>query len=95
MMDEETQLIVRVTPRASRDEISGWRDGVLLVRLRAPPVDGQANEALRRLLAGRLEIAFGDIEIVRGEWARTKQLRLRGLSPEALRKRLDGGDRLG
>ena len=45
------QLRVRLQPRASRSEIVGERDGALVVRVTAPPVDGKANAALCALLA--------------------------------------------
>jgi hypothetical protein len=81
-------LQLRVTPRAARDEVSGWRDDVLLVRLRAPPVEGQANEALRRFLAERLNVRLADVEVVSGERSRTKRLRIEGITEAALRQRL-------
>jgi uncharacterized protein (TIGR00251 family) len=87
-MSPTATLTVRVTPRASRDEVSGWRDGVLQVRLRAPPVEGKANEALRRLLAERLGIATTRIEITGGATARTKRLRVEGLSDDEVAHRL-------
>jgi uncharacterized protein (TIGR00251 family) len=87
---EATTLQVRVTPRANRDEITGWRDGVLQVRLRAPPVEGQANEALRRLLADKLGLRLADVEVVTGEKSRTKRVRLTGVSDEAMRAVLTG-----
>ena len=87
-MPEDVFLQVRVTPRSSRDEISGWRDGVLLVRLRAPPVEGQANEALRRFLARRLALRLADLEVVSGATSRTKRLRIHGFSEAELRQRL-------
>jgi uncharacterized protein (TIGR00251 family) len=85
---EETLLLVRVQPRAARDSITGWRDGVLQVRLRAPPVEGQANTALRRFLAERLGVALSQVEIVRGETSRTKRVRVGGIGREALERRL-------
>jgi uncharacterized protein (TIGR00251 family) len=87
-MPPSTTLTVRVTPRASRDELAGWRDGVLQVRLRAPPVEGKANEALRRLLAERLGVAATRVEITGGVMARTKRLRIEGLSDEEVAHRL-------
>jgi len=79
---------VRVQPRASRDEIAGERDGRLLVRLTAPPVDGRANEALCRLLAKRVGVARTRVTIVRGAGARDKVLRVAGVSREELEGRL-------
>ncbi len=82
-------LAVRVTPRSHRDEIVGWQDGILLVRLRAPPVDGKANGALCRLLAGRLDIATARVRITSGAAARLKRLRIAGLEDQTLKGRLD------
>ena len=81
-------LVVRVTPRAGRDEIAGWLGDELRVRLRAPPVDGRANEALLRLLASRLDVTPSSIELVSGATARVKRVRVEGLSQEELRRRL-------
>lgn len=89
-MAGEALIEVRVTPRSSRDEIRGWRDGVLLVRLRAPPVEGQANEALRNLLAGHLGLRTSDIDVVSGATSRQKRLRLTGISEAQVKSRLGG-----
>ena len=69
---------VRVAPRASRDRIVGVQDGALKVALTAPPVDGAANEALRKMLAKAFGVSKSSIEIVRGDRARTKLLRVQG-----------------
>jgi uncharacterized protein (TIGR00251 family) len=82
-------LVVRLTPRASRDEIAGWQGDELRVRLRAPPVDGRANEALLRLLASRLDVSPSSIEVVSGATARVKRLRVEGLTDAEVRRRLD------
>ncbi len=87
-MAEASFLTVRVTPRAARDEVLGWEDDVLRVRLRAPPVEGQANEALRRLLSKRLDVPYSSIEVVTGAGSRTKRLRIDGLDASELRRRL-------
>jgi len=70
---------VRVAPRASRDRILGVHDGVLKVALTAAPVDGAANEALRKLLAKKLGVSKSDVQVVRGERARTKLIAVRGV----------------
>jgi uncharacterized protein (TIGR00251 family) len=85
---ESVSLHVRVTPRANRDEISGWRDGVLQVRLRAPPVEGMANDALLRLLSERLKVKRSAIELTGGDRSRTKLVRVVGLSEGTLKERL-------
>jgi uncharacterized protein (TIGR00251 family) len=76
-------LDVRVTVRSARDAIEGLEcraDGrpVLKARLRAAPVEGEANEALRRLLAKALGIAPRQVDIAAGATARIKRLRITG-----------------
>lgn len=70
---------VRVTPRASRSRVIGVQEGALKVALTAAPVDGAANEALRKLLAKTLGVSKSDVEIVRGDRARIKVLRVKGI----------------
>jgi uncharacterized protein len=82
------RLTIRLSPRASREEIAGERDGMLLVRVTAPPVDGAANEALVRLLAKRLRVAKGAVQIVSGDTSRTKTVEVDGLDEAELRDRL-------
>ena len=63
---------VRVQPRASKDEIAGIREGVLRIRLRAPPVDGAANDALISFLADRLGLSRSQVQVVSGLGSRSK-----------------------
>jgi uncharacterized protein len=77
-----------VQARARRDEIAGEREGVLLVRVVAPPVEGRANEAVRKLLASRLGLPPGRIEVVRGARARDKLVEVEGMDADALRRSL-------
>jgi hypothetical protein len=76
---------VRVAPRASRNRILGVQEGALKVALTAPPVDGAANEALKKLLAKALGVAKSRVEIVRGDRARVKLLRVRGVGAGEVR----------
>ena len=55
------------------------RDGVLRVRVSAPPVDGAANEALLRLLAKRFGVPRSALRIVSGETSRMKVVEIDGL----------------
>jgi uncharacterized protein len=81
---DEARIEVRLQPRASRDELLGLRDGVLHARVSAPPVDGEANRALCRLIAARVRVAPSRVEILRGERGRSKLVRVQGTSQEAL-----------
>jgi uncharacterized protein len=69
---------VRVTPRASRDEVVGTRDGVLAVRVRAAPVDDAANRAVVKLVAKHLAVPASRVSVIRGRSARRKLLEVRG-----------------
>ncbi|MEZ5557975.1 MAG: DUF167 family protein [Pseudomonadales bacterium] len=70
-------LELRVVPRASRDAVV--RDGdQLKVRITAPPVDGKANQHLRRLLGRLLGVAQSQVVIERGEHDRSKRVRVHG-----------------
>lgn len=75
-------------PRASRDAVEGEKDGALVIRLKAPPVDGEANEALVRVLARMAGVAPSSVKILRGAAAREKLLRFEGLAADVLRERL-------
>ena len=81
-------LRVRVQPRASKDALSGERDGALVVRLNAPPVEGAANEALARFLGKLLGIAPSAVRILRGLTGRQKLVAVAGLDAATARERL-------
>jgi len=81
---------VRVKPRASRDAIEGARDGALVVRLTAPPVEGAANTALARLLGRALGVAPSAVRIVGGATSRTKRVAVSGVGLAAAREALLG-----
>jgi hypothetical protein len=80
---------VKVAPRASRDEIGVIRDGVLGIRVTAPPVDDAANRAVVKLIAKRLGVAPSRVRIARGGRGRRKRIEIEGVGPEAL-ERLTG-----
>jgi len=69
-------LDILVQPRASRAKIGPMHDGRLKVAVTAPPVDGEANAAVVELIARRLGIARGDIEVIAGAGSRRKTLRI-------------------
>ena len=71
--EKGTALAVRVTPRASRNEIAEiFHDGTIRIRLTAPPVEGKANEALAKFLSDVLSVPKSSIEIVAGQNGRDK-----------------------
>jgi uncharacterized protein len=77
----DTLLKVRVQPGSSRNELAGKREGCVIVRVTAPPVEGKANKAACKLLAEAAGIPPSRVEIVRGALRRDKVVRLAGLDP--------------
>ncbi len=75
---------VLVQPRASRPRIGPVRQDRLVVAVSAPPVDGAANRAVVELVAGALDVARSQVEVVRGESSRRKTLRVRGAARASL-----------
>ena len=88
MESPSAQVSVRLQPRASRDELTGFRDGVLVARVSAPPVGGKANVALCKLIARAAGVAPSRVAVVRGETARSKVVRVEGIDEAALRAAL-------
>lgn len=68
-----------VQPRASRNEILGYRDELLQVRVTAAPTEGEANRRCREVLAEALEIPPSRVEILSGHRARRKRVRVEGV----------------
>lgn len=85
---DSCKLAVRLIPRARVNEISGERDGVLLVRVTAPPVDGKANAALCRLIAKRAGVGVRSVVVVHGAGSRDKLVQVDGVSADDLRRAL-------
>lgn len=72
-------LSVRVQPRSRSDMLAGLRDGAVIVRVTAPPVDGRANDAVCQLLAGVLGVRASRLTILRGERGRDKVIAIEGV----------------
>ncbi len=86
--DDGVTFAVRVQTRASKSGVAGELDGALKVRLAAPPVDGEANEELIRLLAKIFGVARGQIALVSGQRSKNKLVRVGGISMEECEKGL-------
>jgi len=89
---------VRVQPKSSRDELTGIRDGILWMRVTAPPVAGKANAAVVTLLADRLNIPRASLALTGGARSHTKTIQVSGVSAADLTAAVDaalggGGDK--
>jgi uncharacterized protein len=81
-------LRVRLQPRASRDALGGVREGALLVRLTAPPVEGEANRALLRFVAMLLDRPPSAVTLVHGTRGRDKTVHVAGIDLATAQARL-------
>ena len=82
---------VKVKPKASRNQVVGYRNGVLQLRVTAPPDKGRANGAVVALLSHALGVAKSRVRIVRGQSSRDKVLTVESLTPEDVRGLLEAG----
>ena len=84
-----TLIAVKVVPRAAQDEIVGWLEGVLKVRVKAPPQDGRANRALEVLLATKLRLKKSAVTVAAGLASARKHVAIEGLTRDEIVRRID------
>ena len=79
---------IRLQPRGGRNAVVGERDGAVLIRISAPPVDGKANAALIAFVAKTIGVPKSAVTIIRGETSRSKVIRVEGRAPADVRAAL-------
>lgn len=87
--DEQARIVVRVRPNASQNEVLGFKDGVLHVRIAAPPIEGRANQELTRFLSEILAVSKSNLTIDKGVTARRKAIVISGLTQVEIIRRLE------
>jgi uncharacterized protein (TIGR00251 family) len=87
---ESCRIRVRVRPGAPKDLVLGMKGEDLAVSIKAPPVDGKANESLVRFLAGSMGLKARDVSVVTGLSSRSKTVRVEGLPESEAMSRLLG-----
>ena len=85
-----TVIAVKVVPRAAKDEIVGWLEDALKVRVQAPPQDGRANRALEELLAEALSLKKNAVTVTAGRASAHKRVAIEGLTRDEIVRRLGG-----
>lgn len=88
--NQDFLLVIKVQPRASKDEIVGLQGDSLKIRITAPPVDGKANEHLCKYLAKQFGVAKSQVHLLSGETGRDKRIRVERPTklPEVIRQLL-------
>ena len=82
------RIDIRVMPRSPKNGIDGVRDGRILVRVTAAPVDGAANDAVVATVAAALDLPRRAVRVVRGDTSRNKTIQITGLDSATARARL-------
>jgi uncharacterized protein len=88
IQQKERWLAIKVTPNAGRNEITGWRGGILQVKVAAPPEKGKANKELIDFLGRRLGVKKSAISIIKGETGRNKAIEIEGMGLEEIINKL-------
>lgn len=81
-------LSIKAIPNAPRSEVVGWLGDALKVKIKAPPVEGRANEALCEFLADTLGVPRRGVRVLRGDTSRLKVVRIEGLDEATVRTRV-------
>ncbi len=82
------RITLHVQPRASKTEVAGLHGDAIKLRVAAPPVEGAANEEVRRFLAKLLGVGVSAVAVVHGEAGRRKTVEVEGVSAAEARVRL-------
>lgn len=82
---------LHIQPRASRTEVAGLHGDALKLRIAAPPVDGEANDAVIRFLAEKLGVPRSAVTLERGASSRAKTVRVAGVAADVVTAALGVG----
>ena len=82
---------MRVQPKASRNQVDGYEEDILRLRVVAPPTEGKANAGIIALLAKTLGVSKSKLEIVRGHGSRDKVVSVDTLTEQEVRRRIEAG----
>jgi len=87
--DGTISIRLYVQPKASKNRIVGIYDGCLKIAVTAPPVEGKANKAVVKILAGLFGVPVRDVIVKSGAQARRKLVVVRGLYGAEIRQLLE------
>jgi len=88
---ESCTIKIRVQPKSSRNQVDGFQDGALRVRVTAAPTEGQANAAVIAILAKTLGVSKSRLEIIRGHSSRDKVISVDALTEQEVRRKIEVG----
>lgn len=86
--DGAVVFTARIVPGSSRTSPAGVLDGMVKIKISVPPEKGKANQALIEFLAKKIGVKKKDISIIAGLTSKVKRIKIEGVGPEVLRKKL-------
>jgi uncharacterized protein (TIGR00251 family) len=86
---EQMRITVHVQPNANQNKVVGFRDGVLHVRIAAPPIKGKANQELVKFLSTLLGVSKSSLSIEKGVTGKKKTVAVRGLGQDRVSRLLE------
>ena len=89
MADKKMTLMLQVQPNAKRNEVLGFAEGILRLKIAAPPVEGKANKELISFLSKTLGINKSSITIDRGHTSKVKIVTILGLDRDQIYERIE------
>lgn len=91
MEKEQLKIPVKVQPNSNRNEVVGFRDGVLHLKIAAPPLKGKANQELIYFMSDFLGISKNNLAIEKGMTSKRKLIRINGLTQTQFIERIQKG----
>jgi len=90
LKEHEGGVMVEVVlqPRASRNEVAGLQGGRLKIKVTSPPVEGMANKKLCEFLADLMGIGKQRVQVIAGQAARIKRVKISDVSLDEVRRKL-------
>ena len=85
---EDIYIKVHANPKSSKNQIVGWKEDVLYIKITAPPVEGAANESIVKFLAKELGVKKNQVSLERGDKSREKRFVISGVTEEYIKNRL-------
>jgi len=89
MGEKKTTLTVHIQPRAKRSEVLGFTDGILRLKIAAPPIEGKANKEVINYLSDILDIPKSSIDMEHGHTSKIKVIAINGLDRESIYERVE------
>ncbi len=89
MQGESANIVVQVQPNASQNKVVRFRDGVLHLKIAAPPIKGKANQELLKFLSDILGVSKMNLTIEKGITSRRKTVAIRGLIQNQVTTKLE------